>query len=332
MGEEREPLNVDIPRLLMALGVHDIKAQGTEIWAPCPYPDHHEKTPSWSIQLDPTDPLKNGFNYCFGCEENGGPVHLVREVLQVSSYSAAMAWIRDHKLDLDSTPPMRVNFQVTSHNLAGLEWPKGCKAAVPLADWNKVARRYIEDRGIPAHQVARWGLAVGAFGRTRQRIVIPTFDRVGRLLSWTARAYAGQDQGPDPLPRYMHPSGSDRPDPGGVFGEEYWPERPARDTLVICEGGFNAMACERAGAPYVAALSGSKFDKGQLLKISTFGKLLIATDLDTAGTKIAKALSTSLARWKKAKRVQFPKGEDPNDIAIRDIGDLRERLQWANAI
>lgn len=331
MGEEREPLNVDIPRLLTALGVHDLKPQGDEIWAPCPYPEHTEKTPSWSIQMDTTDPLKNGFNYCFGCEEKGGPVHLVREVLRLSSYSAAMKWIRDKKLDLDSTPPLRVKIAVKSHSVTGLPWPQGCKAAVPLDAWNGVARRYVEARGITATQVARWGLAVGGFGRTRQRIVIPTFDRYGRLLSWTARAYAGQDKGPDPLPRYMDPKEEDGPDLGGVFGEEYWPERPSRDTLVICEGGFNALACERAGAQYVAALSGSSLDKGQLLKISTFGKLLIATDLDKAGTKIAKVLAGSLARWRKSKRVQFPAGEDPNDIANRDLSDLRERLQWANA-
>ncbi|CAA9416319.1 MAG: DNA primase, partial [uncultured Rubrobacteraceae bacterium] len=40
-----------------------LRRQGTRFSGLCPYPDHQEKTPSFSVSPD------RGFYYCFGCLE-----------------------------------------------------------------------------------------------------------------------------------------------------------------------------------------------------------------------------------------------------------------------
>lgn len=323
-------MHVDVPRLLVALGITDFRDQGGEVWAPCPYPGHDEKTPSWSMTIDPHDSLRNGFNHCFGCGSEGGPVHLVAERIGLSGYAAAIHWIRDKGLDMEVSLPMRAEVTMTGYSKEAFRYPPGI-AEKPLQRWNSVARGYLAKRGITDEQAARWRLAIGEFGRARQRIVFPVYNRDGELLNWTARAYAGQDRGLDPEPRYRHPNHSEGADNGAIFGEQHWDIRPARDTLVVTEGAINALACERAGAQYVGALSGSQFDPGQLMKLAQFQRILLAVDMDVAGSKIAHALTTSLARWKKVQRVQFPGRDDPADIAARDLDELSELLQWSDA-
>ena len=112
MSDDFDPVNVDVPRLLVALGITDFRDQGGEIWAPCPYPDHNEKTPSWSISVDDSDPIRNGFNHCFGCHEQGGPVRLVAEMKGFQSYAYAREWLRERKLDMGVTTPLRATLKV----------------------------------------------------------------------------------------------------------------------------------------------------------------------------------------------------------------------------
>jgi DNA primase len=327
---DNDPLNVDITRLLLALGVTDFRERNGEIWAPCPYPGHPEKEPSWSIKLEPGNPLRHGYNFCFGCKQSGGPVHLVRERIGLSTYSAAIDWIKERKLDLDSTPPLRANLKITRPRFGAFPHPKGAPQT-PYAQWNSVAKKYVEKRGITVDQVERWGLCVGKYGPTRQRIVFPIFDSNGILLNWTGRAYAGQDKGSNPEPRYRHPRDEENADRSAIFGEEFWNDRPSRDMLVLCEGAINALACERAGARYIGALSGSAFDKGQVLKLAAFGRVLIATDVDKAGDQIAGSLMAALSGWKRVRRMPLPEGKDPADIATKDMPALRKLIQWDNA-
>ena len=326
-------MNVDIVGMLDALGIRDYKLQGDEVWAPCPYPGHDERTPSWSIKIDKNDPRRNGYNSCFGCKEGGGPVHLVKEILGLSSYSSAKQWLTENNLDLDNTPPLKTQLVLRRPTLDGcFALPDGVSVR-PLESWNSVARQYAESRGITPRQVERWGLGVGVYGSTKDRIIFPVYNADGQLLNWTARAYAGQERWVDPdtgrmASRYKNPTNADSADMSAVFGEQFWPAHPARDTLVICEGAINALACERAGARYVAALGGSRLDKRQVLKMSRFGRITLAVDMDNAGSKIAKQLKMSLARWSRVHRVEFPDGEDPADIAVRSLEELRELLQW----
>lgn len=55
----------------------------------CPFPDHEEKTPSFSISVS-----KNIF-CCFGCDRKGDCITLVQELLNITPLQAAL-YINDH--------------------------------------------------------------------------------------------------------------------------------------------------------------------------------------------------------------------------------------------
>ena len=51
-----------------------LKRQGARFTGLCPYPDHQEKTPSFSVSPD------RGFYYCFGCQRGGDTIKLVMDL------------------------------------------------------------------------------------------------------------------------------------------------------------------------------------------------------------------------------------------------------------
>ena len=51
--------------------------KGQRYWGLCPFPDHNEKTPSFSVKPE-------GFYYCFGCEKGGNVVNFVMEMNHLS--------------------------------------------------------------------------------------------------------------------------------------------------------------------------------------------------------------------------------------------------------
>ncbi|MGB3633910.1 MAG: CHC2 zinc finger domain-containing protein, partial [Rubrobacteraceae bacterium] len=51
-----------------------LRRQGASYSGLCPYPDHSEKSPSFSVTPD------KGFYYCFGCGKGGDAIKLVTDL------------------------------------------------------------------------------------------------------------------------------------------------------------------------------------------------------------------------------------------------------------
>ncbi len=306
---------VDVPAMLDALGIVADERAG-ELWAPCPHPEHSERTPSWSIGTA-------GGHHCFGCKWQGGPRELVRQAVGLKTLSAAHRWLQDKGLYSAGNVPLAVELHVTRPaTQQQMTLPPGAYNFGTLDQWVTPARRYAQRRGITATQAARWRLMTSGAGYFANRLLLPTYGRQGALLHVTGRTFLRRGS-----PRYLTARKSDGASTAAVFGEEWWPEDPSVSALVLCEGELNALACERVGARYVGALGGSSLDKQQLMKLSRFGRVILATDVDTAGTKIAAQLKATLLRWRSVDRVQFPDKRDCNDLE-RDEPELLTRLLW----
>ena len=280
----------DVGKVLDALGIK-YRTHGSELWAPCPHPNHHETRPSWSIQTDPQSD-SHGVHYCFGCQFTGNIVALVQVLIGGVSYNHAKQWITDRGLWLKGVVALDVAMAVTAPKTRKLKVPVGLRGG-PLESWVTPARRYAVSRGITAGQVLRWRIMYGIDGDMAGRIVFPIRNALGDWQSFHARTYVGHEK------RYKNASEADGFDPGAIFGAELWP--PHRDvkrasTLVLCEGAINALACERAGATYVAAIGGSEAHARQLLKLSEWGRIVAVTDGDNAGDKVAESLRSQLSR------------------------------------
>jgi len=315
-------VQINVPELLSSLGI-GFKRQGRELWASCPYPGHdRDKTPSWSI-VDGGD--RNGYNHCFGCGASGGALDLILEVVGLSDYKAAANWAAERGLDIDGAEQLDVALVIRSprsNRKAELLEPRGMISG-SLAAWPTPARRYAIDRGLSAEQVQRWDLRCAVDGDLAGRLWIPTRDAAGKLLDWTARSWCGEDL------RYKSAPGGGLP--GSIFGEQHWPELAARATqeIVICEGAFDALACERAGARNVAGLSGvSRYDRWTCMKIAGWGSIVIAVDPDDAGDRVAELLEM-LGRDPRARSVQraeLPRGVDCDALWRQDREALMRLL------
>src|SRR5215208_4062582 len=65
-----------------------LSRQGTRFAGLCPYPDHQEKTPSFSVTPD------QGFYYCFGCQRGGDAIKLVMD-LKALDFAEAVSYLAD---------------------------------------------------------------------------------------------------------------------------------------------------------------------------------------------------------------------------------------------
>ncbi len=306
---------VDIPAMLLALGM-EFRKRGSEYWSPCP--NHRERTASWSIG-------DHGGHHCFGCKWGGGALDLVLKVVGLSDFRAANSWIEEKGFYLDGPMPLNVKLQVTRPDaVTEMQMPPDARI-LPMADWVTPARRYARKRGLTADQVTRWGLGYAAGGYYANRILLPTRDRTGRLLNITGRAWSSTK-----TPKYLNAKELHGWDPGAIFGEQHWPKYLTRATLVLCEGELNALAVERRaldvrGGLYVGALGGSQLEKEQVLKLGQFQRVIIAVDMDRAGSDVARALRATLARWRRCLVLAFPDARDPNDLE-REAPQVLDKL------
>ncbi len=300
---------MEIARLLSELGIA-ATARGRDFWAPCPLPDHADNDPSWHVSDD------TGVWYCFGCARGGGPAQLVRRCLGIE-FDAARAWLREHRFEERGGPvPEGLGVSILPSIFGGhaaFVMPPGVSFR-PFEDWPKPFRDFVFKRRIDLWQIDRWRLGYAVDGRLGGRVVFPIEDERERLGSYTARTVCGDRR------RYLTPDREESPSPGAVFGARYWPSPAERSygTVVLTEGAINALACEKAGSMYVAALGGSNPHPLQIAKIARFGRIIVASDPDSAGMRVARQIS-ALSRWCKVARAEIPKGKDAADLTTEEL-------------
>jgi DNA primase len=297
----------DVPRLLALLEI-DAKRSGREYQAKCPF--HHDNDPSWHIEET------SGMNFCFGCTEGGGPAFLVMRVLGVDILRAR-GWLKENAIENDSAfaVPGEVSIKIGGGFVKRPAFT-GLPSGVSLTIMPQSARHYLDSRGITDAQIYRWDICYGFSGELVDRVVFPILDQRGFLQGFMARTVVGA------RPRYTTPRPESNSDRTVIFGERWWPEDVSKSQVVVTEGAINALACERAGAKCIAALGGSNPGLTVYTKLSKFKQVIVASDPDKAGERVASALKV-LQRWTDVTRVELPPGLDAADLSS---DALRSRL------
>lgn len=194
----------------------------------------------------------------------------------------------------------------------------------PLSEWPETAQAYLaEKHPVTADQVERWGLGYATAGRLSGRIVVPAKDHRGVLQNYTARTFVESPK------RYLEPKRIEGPADGAVFGEEHWPPKDQRKVVVICEGAFNALACERVSKLSLGSLFGTTISLVSLSKLSSFQYGLLLTDPDLAGDRAAEKIQNAFARHVKLSRVQLPRGTDADSVSPQVLREALEEAWFA---
>lgn len=307
---------VDPEQLLQALGIA-FKRKGDTLRALCPNPDHDDHEPSWTIVDAPTT-RKHCGHRCFSCGFSGGPWELVMAVRGVDEKGAAEfvgSLVTGKPREFPGLPkvvvvgdgrtrePFRLPWGVRIPSLEGTVMPD-------------VFADYLTGRGVTSEQVERWQIGYATRGRLAWRVVLPVHTR-GRLVAYVGRAVFGDRA------RYDMPYAGGGAEPSvALLGEPFLTENS--DVLTIAEGSFSLLALERACAPNPVALLGSDWspEKAAVLTARRWERVIVATDPDAAGDKVAAAIEVSFRRTKivRLRMSRSPDDSLPTEVeaAVRD--------------
>ena len=337
---ERLKEAVPVARLVEASGI-ELKKGGKDLLGRCPF--HDDTTASLVVT-----PVKNLW-HCFGCGVGGGPIDWVMKRQGVSFRHAVELLRADAGLAELGTPTPRTRAKLPAPVAldAGeqelLDQVIGYYHETLLASPEAMA--YLERRGIASRELIeqhRLGFAnrtlglrlpataikAGAEVRGRLQkvgilresghehfngsLVVPMFDLAGHVTEVYGRKLLDSLRAGTPLHLYL---------PGPHRG--VWNERAlvGQAEVILTEALIDAMTFWCAGYRNVTAaygVEGLTDDHLAAFKRCGVKRVLIAFDRDDAGERGAeKAAERLMAAGIECYRVQFPKGMDANEYALK---------------
>jgi DNA primase len=327
-----------------------LKKTGKDFSGLCPF--HQEKTPSFTVS-----PIKQIF-YCFGCGKGGDIFNFVMgmekcefpEALKIVAEKSGIALPTPR----ERSPEERKENQqrsalVEMHREAQTFFVKQLEGTAE----GKLARAYLEDRGLDKEAIARFGIGYAPsggdallrflkpryrdekvlgesgllsreqsgggrlFDRFRRRITFPIANESGKIVAFGCRAL-GDDQ-----PKYLNSPETPIYSKSNVLYHLDRAKEALRrsDFAVLVEGYMDAIAVARAGVSNVVASCGTSLAEPQIKLLGRFTKRVIVNyDPDSAGQMATeRSISLLLEHDFEVRVLALPGKADP-DKFIRDQG------------
>jgi DNA primase len=337
---DRIQQDVAVERLVEEGGVA-LKKVGKDRWGLCPF--HADKNPSLSVTPS------NNLWRCFACQIGGGPIEWVMKKNGVS-FRHAVELLREGVSSLVAQPVKHTTVRklpapvaVDADDQALLNQVVGyyCETLKQSPE----ALDYLKRRGLDHPELIdrfKLGFAnrtlglrlpdktrvAGAEIRTRLQtlglirdsghehfngsLVVPVFDDAGNVTEIYGRKITDKLRPGTPLHLYL---------PGPHRGVWNIEALQASKEIILCEALIDAMTFWRHGYRNVTASYGVEgFTDDHLAALKQHGaeRVLIAYDRDDAGEAAAAKVAERLMRegidcW----RIQFPKGMDANEYALK---------------
>ncbi len=269
------------------LGTGKRTARGNQSYQ-CPFCNHHKP----KLEVNFTE-NKKGYNpwHCWVCGKKGKTIKVLFKQLKASS---------DKFLELSKLVKTGNDVEevvVSNH----VDLPKEYKSILNNKDFTaKQAYSYLRKRNVTDDDILKYNMGYCDYGKYRNMIIIPSYDKDGTLNYFTARSFEK-----DPYIKYRNPDCSRDIIPFELFIN--W-DSP----LILCEGPFDAIAIKRNAIP----LLGKNMQTTLLKKIaeSTVKKIYIALDTD-ALKQALKHCEYLINQGKEVYLVELD-GKDPSEIGF----------------
>jgi DNA primase len=336
-----------------------LKRQGREYAGLSPFTK--EKTPSFFVNDD------KGFWHDFSSGKHGDLIGFLQETERLSFREAVERLAAEAGVPLPAPDPRSAEIEEKRQGLS--DWlelaAKWFEANLRRAP-GREARAYLQKRGLPEDQWARFRLGFAPAERTglkdalvqrgakpadlveagllispegggqpydrfRDRIIFPIADARGRVVSFGGRA-----MNPDDRAKYLN-----GPETGlfhkgrTVYGLQEARRLLAIDdeaSLLVVEGYMDVIACQRAGVAAVAPLGTALTEEQMELLWRLQPDPVLCFDGDKAGLRAAyRAIDRALPLLKPGKSFRFALlggGQDPDDV-LREKGALALKDQLA---
>jgi DNA primase len=324
-----------------------LKKTGKDFSGLCPF--HQEKTPSFTVS-----PIKQIF-YCFGCGKGGDIFNFVMEMERCEFPDALRLVAEKCGISIPkpkpSSPAERTQSSVRStlvemHRESQMFFVKQLQGTAE----GKLARAYLEDRGLDKQTIDQFGIGYAPsggdallrhlkgkyaekllaesglvsrgegsrlFDRFRRRITFPIANESGKIVAFGCRAL-GDDQ-----PKYLNSPETPVYSKSNVLYHLDRAKEALRrsDFAVLVEGYMDAIAVARAGISNVVASCGTSLAEPQIKLLGRFTKRVIVNyDPDTAGQAATeRSISILLEQDFEVRVLALPGKADP-DKFIREQG------------
>ncbi len=319
----------------------------------CPF--HNEKTPSFSVNDE-----RQTF-HCFGCHE-GGDVFAFLMKVQGRRFPDVARELADQvgiQLETDSRPA-EVSFREHCFRVNGLAQAFFAQQ-LRQSPHAQAARAYLDERGISADSVERFGLGFGGgnwddflnhcrpqagvlqiamelglvvqntgrpYDRFRRRVIFPIHDVGGKILGFGGRVLG------DEKPKYLNSPESELYHKQDVLFARHLAQIAARreDRIIVVEGYMDAIMLHQHALSNVVATCGTALSQRHLNVLQGYTKnIVLLFDGDTAGLRAIERLVPLFAASDLLPRVVvLPAGEDPDSFVKKEGSDrLRSMLERA---
>jgi DNA primase len=352
---ERLKAEISVERLVEGAGI-ELKAAGKDLLGRCPF--HEDREASLVVT-----PGKNLW-HCFGCQIGGGPIDWMMKSKGVS-FRHAVELLREGALDVPAGSRGRIRVLPTPVSLDATDQALLAETIGYYHERLKQspdALAYLARRGLnDAELIERFKIGFAdrtlglrlpeknrsAGGEIRSRlqkvglwresghehfngsIVIPVITPAGEITEVYGRKI--NDNLREGTPKHLYLPGPHR----GVWNEAALVGTPE---IILCEALIDALTLWCAGFRNVTAAYGIEgFTPDHLAAFQRHGtrRVLIAYDRDEAGDRAAEKLSHELqAHGLDCYRIQFPKGMDANEYALKvtpaakSLGIVIHKAQW----
>ncbi len=361
MSDVAYDINDDVKRDVLAAtdlvsligSATSLKKMGKSWKGLCPF--HGEKSASFYVHPD------KGFYYCFGCGAKGDAITFVRETERLDfpeavAYLARLAGITlpvrrsgtraDRGRDTRASEALAAAAAFFRANLErhaaarallekrGLSPEEGAALGFGAApdSWdalkNGLGARFTEEALVDAGLLQKNPETGRVYDRFRNRLTVEIRDARGEILGFGARAFG------DEQPKYLNSPETARFSKGKLL---YGLDRARdairkEDAVLLVEGYFDRIACERAGLAWSVASMGTALTPAQADLLSRHAStVIVAYDGDAPGLAAAfKAFPLLLSRGANVKHLALPEGHDPDSfLAAHGAEELRAAVAAA---
>lgn len=289
-----------VSTLNSVLGVGKSTSKGNYAYH-CPFCNHHK--PKLEINLNETDNGENKW-HCWVCDKRGksivklfqlinAPKDKILEVKTITKYTSGKFEIKevDKRVEL---PEEFVSLSTPDNNIE-----------------YKHAISYLKRRQITLNDILKYNIGYCVNGKYSNCIVIPSYDKDGKLNYFTARNFDKNSS-----VKYKNPDVSRDIIPFELFINWNLP-------IILCEGPFDALAIKRNVIP----LLGKNIQKSLKKKLvkSEVRKIYIALDKDA----IKQALTFCEELINEGKEVYLVEmnGKDPSEMGFENFTNLIQTVQ-----
>ena len=314
-----------------------LKGQGDRFMGLCPFPEHNEKTPSFSVSAS------KQLYHCFGCQNSGNIFTYLQKQRGMSFTEAVEYLARKKGLSIPKTVQTKRDLTKPDYFELSEKICKFFEKQLKETSQEHPVRAYLKKRGWTAELIQKFRLGYTvknnsllsllnskeqrqamelglinqlsdgrAYDNFRHRLIFPIVSIKKQVVGFGARVLD------DSLPKYINSKESKIFHKGQIF---YGLNESARylrqdSFALLVEGYTDFLALWQSGFKNTVATLGTAFTEfhAKLLK-RYVGTVTLVFDGDTAGLRASeRSLPLLLQEGLKVKILSLPEGQDPDDF------------------